>query len=136
MFVESMSREEKAALLGALGYLASADGEFSHEEVSFLEVMASVLGLEASKVLTSEGRTLEEIIAPIQDPRHQRAAVIELVRLAWADEHFSEAEVGVIGQIAEIFQLDAKTLAAIKEWVQQELTEQSDGSPRSDDSTG
>lgn len=124
MYVESMTREEKAALLSALGYLASIDGEFSHQEISFIEVMASVLGLDASKVFTTEGRPLQEIIAPIKDPRHQRAAVIELVRMAWADEQFTDDEMGVVDQIAKSFELDENTLRAIKEWVQQEIIEQ------------
>jgi hypothetical protein len=121
MYVESMSREEKAALLSVLGYLASIDGELSQEEVSFLDVMSGVVGLDASKILTTEGRSLEELIAPIKDPRHQRATVVELVRMAWADSSFTDGEMHVVEQAAKIFKLDDRTLEAIKEWVVNDL---------------
>ena len=121
MHVESMNREQRAALLSVLGYLASVDGELSSEEVSFLDVMAGVVGLDASKILTPEGRTLEEILAPITDPRHQRATVVELVRMAWADAKFTNEEQEVVDETARIFKLDERTLTAIKEWVVNEL---------------
>lgn len=121
MFFDAMSLEEKQALLGALGFLASVDGAFTSEEVSLIEVMATVLDVDSSTVLSGEPRTLREILTPLVDARHRRAVLIELVRMAYVDQRFSAEELVTIDEIAKIFEIDEATLTAVKEWVEQEL---------------
>ena len=54
IFVDSMDREEKTALLGALGYMARVDGVLSPEEVSFIRGMAATL--ELCRLAEKQGR--------------------------------------------------------------------------------
>jgi uncharacterized tellurite resistance protein B-like protein len=121
MFVDAMTTAEKYALLGALGYMAGVDGELTAEEVSLIEVMATVLGIDARTVLVGEPRPLEEILAPIVDAKHQRAVLIELLRMAYVDQRFTAEEVATVDRVAEIFAIRGPALVAFKEWVEQEL---------------
>jgi uncharacterized tellurite resistance protein B-like protein len=122
VFVDSMTIEEKQALLGALGFMARVDGRLSNEEIAFIRASAAIFELDAEPVLVDDpARSLATILEPVIEEKSQRAIVLELVRLAHADQCFSLDELVVIEEIATvIFGLDARTLEAIKDWVVRE----------------
>ena len=67
MFTHLLSTEQRSALVQVLAFLAKADGEFSSDEVEFIDAVSRQLGIQKQPVVDGvEVKDLAEILAPVQ----------------------------------------------------------------------
>lgn len=115
MFLHMFSKEEKTAFLQLAYQLAIADGHEAAEELGMLEECAREMGFDGLPELKLDA-DLDALLDVFQAPESRRALLLELLRLAHADENYAEFERLVIDRVALDFGLDQRFVRLGSEW--------------------
>ena len=98
------SSSERKAYLRILTSLAWADGEIEHDELEVVHLAASELSVALSE-RDLEERDLEELATKVTDVALQGRLLDEMAKLAMADGHAGDEELGEIKALAQLWQL-------------------------------
>jgi uncharacterized tellurite resistance protein B-like protein len=118
------SGKEKAAYLGALASLATADRHADEEELEHLRELGSAAGLteqESKIVLTSaedtSGDYLLKCLDTLKTSELRYSLVTDLIALAKADDHYSEDEKTNIEKVSRYLNVDKNQFSILDQYV-------------------
>ena len=103
---------EKKAFLRVLSQLAWADGVVEESELKVLHLAASELSVALSE-RDLEERDLDELAAKIEHPDLRAKLLIELARLAAADDDLAPEELATIQYFASYWKIDPPVLEGV-----------------------
>jgi uncharacterized tellurite resistance protein B-like protein len=124
------AEHERAAYLGALAGLATADREASDEEVEQLREIAHAAGLstedeqnilEAAKDIS--GNDLKKHLDVLKGSMLRYSLITDLIALAKADQSYTEDERTMIERVAKYLNVDEKQFAVLDQLVNRAATE-------------
>jgi uncharacterized tellurite resistance protein B-like protein len=125
---------EKAAYLGALAGLATADREADAEEVAHLREIAHDAGLSAEdeqKILDAAkdmtGMDLKNHLDVLKGSTLRYSLITDLISLAKADGTYTDDEKRMVEKVAKYLNIDEKQFSALDQLVNKAATE--GGSP-------
>lgn len=125
MFAELLTKQERQALIDLLTFLAGIDGEISPPEVVFLKETQRRLDLEGYEVPI--GATIETTCAAFERTKAKRVALVELIKIAYADSIYDPAERAGIRRIAQLMDEGEATVQSLEAWVEAGLRWQAEG---------
>jgi uncharacterized tellurite resistance protein B-like protein len=121
----SYSEKEKAAYLGALASLATADREASEEEITHIQEMAHAIGLSSEdeqQVLhaarDASGEDLKTNLSLLKGSDLRYSLITDMIALAKADGSYSEEEKTNIQKIANYLQVDGRQFEVLDQYVE------------------
>ena len=116
--------KEKAAYLGALASLATADRHADQEELDHLRELGTAAGLteqESELVLTSaedtSGDYLLKCLDTLKTSELRYSLVTDLIALAKADDHYSEDEKANIEKVSRYLNVDKNQFSILDQYV-------------------
>ena len=124
------AEHERAAYLGALAGLATADREASDEEVEQLREITHAAGLstedeqnilEAAKDIS--GNDLKKHLDVLKGSMLRYSLITDLIALAKADQSYTEDERKMIERVAKYLNVDEKQFAVLDQLVSKAATE-------------
>lgn len=114
---------EKAAYLGVIASLATADHEASGEELEYLQALCESADLpedQTQKVLAAatndSGSYLQQNLDALRNSELRFSLVTDLITFAKADQNYSEAEKAQVAKIAAHLQVDQKQFALLDQY--------------------
>src|SRR5688572_29653969 len=125
------AEHEKAAYLGALAALSTADREASDEEVEHLREIARAAGLseeDEQKILEAakdtSGNDLKKSLDVLKGSDLRYSLITDLIALAKADESYTEDEKQNIERVANYLNVDQKQFSVLDEFVDKAATDE------------
>jgi uncharacterized tellurite resistance protein B-like protein len=125
------SAHEKAAYLGALAALATADREANEEELGHLREIAHAAGvtsdeeqniIEAAKDTT--GNNLKKCLDTLKGSDLKYSLITDLIVLAKADDSYTEDEKGNIEKVARYLNVNQNQFSVLDQFVNKAAEEQ------------
>ena len=124
------AEHEKAAYLGALAGLATADREATTEEVELLREISQAAGLSAEdeqKILQAakdmSGNDLKKHLDVLKGSMLRYSLITDLIALAKADQDYTEDEKKMIEKVAKYLNVDEKQFAVLDQLVNKAAAE-------------
>lgn len=118
------SAHEKAAYLGALASLATADRHANEDEISHLQEMAATAGLsdeDSQTVLESakdtSGQYLLKCLNILKASELRYSLITDLIALAKADETYTEDEKANIEKVAKYLDVNGNQFSVLDQFV-------------------
>jgi hypothetical protein len=113
--IAKLTKEQRAALMELLIYLAKADGKVDDVEERLLEQYAHLTGVESCSLKNSH--TIEDLVAPFNSPESRVAVLQELMRLSHYNNYFSDEEQSAVLDVAAHMGFSMDLIAEIEGWV-------------------
>lgn len=113
--IAKLTRDQRAALMELLIYLAKADGKVDDIEARLLEQYAHLSGVESCSL--KNNRTLKDLVAPFDCAESRVAVLQELMRLSHYNNYFSDEEQSAVVDVAALMGFSMDLLAEIEAWV-------------------
>jgi tellurite resistance protein len=123
MFLSQLTPPQQDAFLQLAAQLVAVDGHFSVEE----QVMLSELAISTVDWVPGEVIPIAELIEAFDEPRSQAAALLELIRLAYADGDYGTEERAFIASLAQRMAITGERLARMEAWVVRRLALMAEG---------
>lgn len=122
MLDDRLTAEERRALLDLLITVALTDGKLSDAEVQFVQRVALPIGVEVGELLArADVIVFADVCAVLaKRPYSARLAVIELLRLAHADDVYARAEQAAIVELAARLDVSHPAFEQLEAWVRRE----------------
>ncbi|MFI3241664.1 MAG: TerB family tellurite resistance protein [Alphaproteobacteria bacterium] len=116
-----LDAEERLAFIRVLAGIANADNHLDDEEKEFIQNIAIVYGLSENTILQSLFNTSEEEILEAAKQITLRSTKLELVKemcmVAHANKVLEEAEMILLGKVAEAMGVELEKVEQISQWV-------------------
>lgn len=115
MFLHLLAGEERAAFLALAHHLIASDGlHIAAEESEMIRRMASEMNIDPQ---AGDGIAFDTAAGTFTTQRAKDAAYVELLGLAYADDHFSAAESELMRGLADRLSIDARRAGEMDAWV-------------------
>lgn len=125
MFLSQITSDElKQSFIELAHYVAGVDGHVHESEQEYIEQYMYEMGLEE---LTPSDRTLDQILAVVEDAHTKNIFFIEILALIFADGHYNEEEKQAVHVIREAFGFSQEKYESYKNWVISMSNLQSEG---------
>jgi uncharacterized tellurite resistance protein B-like protein len=115
VFLLNLSNSQKRAFPTLATAIVHADGRASVSEEALMARLQAELGLGAAAIFA-----VDEALAAFRDPPARRAALIELVGIAWCDGDVADAEAALLDCFAEKWSIGPEERIAIFNWVERQ----------------
>lgn len=115
MFAELLIERERQGLIDLLSLLAGIDGEVSPPEVAFIAEMKHRLDLDDYE--PRAGASIEQVCAAFERKKSKRVALVELIKIAYADSNYDASERAGIRRIAQLMGEDEDVVQELESWV-------------------
>ena len=116
--------QEKAAYLGALASLATADRHAGEEEINHLKEMSSAAGLPESETKIvldaandSSGKYLLKCLNTLKTSELRYSLVTDLIALAKADDHYTEDEKENIQKVSRYLDVNTDQFSVLDQYI-------------------
>lgn len=116
--------DEKAAYLGALASLATADRHANEEEIQHLSEMAETAGLTEQQAQTvvdsardTSGQYLLKCLDQLKTSNLRYSLITDLITLAKADDNYTDDEKTNIEKVARYLQVDKNQFSVLDQFV-------------------
>ncbi|MDD3344031.1 MAG: TerB family tellurite resistance protein [Sulfurospirillaceae bacterium] len=110
-----LKTEEKFAFLQLAQYIAQSDGEYGLKEKEIIGEYCIEMGIDNFEI-NKELIKFDEILNIFKSETSQRIVMLSLMALIHIDDHFGLHEHKTMTQVAEKFNLSAKTMHAFSIW--------------------
>ena len=119
MFLHELTPDERVAFLALARSLVTADQHLDLGEIAVLHHLAAELGVSVQTGGAADAPPPEEAFATL---RAREIAILELLRLAYADGRFGGEEVVLVTDLAARFRIPGNRLRAFDSWVRDYIT--------------
>jgi uncharacterized tellurite resistance protein B-like protein len=109
-----LDHEARLAFAGLAHRVLQSSGEISATEARVLFVMLAELELDVGALET--GEPVERMVTHIRHPRARMAALLELLRLAYADGDMRPEERAFIRWVADSWGMKERYVARAEDW--------------------
>jgi len=118
MFLSILDQDEKLAFFKLATNMAAVDETIAKEEVKILNQIKDELNLNNSSFSNElKKEDISSLCKKIKTNNSKKAAIIELLGLAYADNEFAPEEREFILEISKCFNISEKELSKYIEWV-------------------
>ena len=118
---DNLSEEQKMLFLRALARLASVDGSFDEEELSFIKYIANQHGVSDKELSDAiESDSDETVLKDLKTVKSRRLAleiIKEMCVLAHIDDNLADEEVMFIGKCGLAMGVEPEKTEQISNWV-------------------
>lgn len=119
MFLHTMTQTEKLAFVGLARAIVEADGVTHEAERELLRAIALEAGARIEDV---PPRVVDDtLIEAFPTPRSRRAAMLELMGIAFADGSMHRSESAVITDVARQFKIADEDVIWMNRWVARQV---------------
>ena len=112
--LDKLNKAERIALMDLLVVIAKADGEITAEERKFLDGYSKGLEVSWSSAYNND---IDNVLSLFVSYQSKMIVLIEILRLAYKDGNYSDAERAGVAVIAETLKVNSKDLERAEEWV-------------------
>jgi len=119
MFLHILTDRQQAAFLSLARQFIEADQALSDEESNHLELMMAETGWDFDEEVPV--RPLEELVPEFDTPTSRRVALLELIAVGHADEHFHPDEDAFVRDLAGRWDVNAAEVARLEGYVQKQI---------------
>src|SRR5688572_5377506 len=128
MILEGATDGDKAAYLGVIASIATADHEATEEELAYIEALCESAALpeaQTAEVLQTAREAsephLKQHLETLKNSDLKYSLVTDLITFAKADEHYSEAEQQHVERIAGLLQIDQQQYGLLNQYSEKAL---------------
>ena len=139
--LQNYSENEKAAYLGAIASIASADRVASEEEVAFLEALSQTAGLAPDQqqaviaaAQDSSNVSIKQCLDQLKNSDLRYSLITDIMNFAKADGKLSGEEENQIQQMAQYLNINQQQYGALHQFVNQASEAQQQGQDPTDES--
>ena len=113
--LDRLTEIEQGALVELLELVAKADGDISKQEREFLDKYSKAIGASWNK--GSADMNIDGVLSKFETYQSKMIVIIEMMRLAYIDGDYSDAERAGVAVIAEKMSISSKTLELAEGWM-------------------
>lgn len=119
MFLHTLTDDQQTAFLALAKQFIAADQTLSGEEHNQLELAMAETGWDFDEEVPE--MTLEDIVPHFDTPTAQKVALLELIGIGHADQHFHPDENAFVLNVAGKWGIGEDTVRSLESWVQRQL---------------
>ncbi|MBM3458834.1 MAG: hypothetical protein FJX77_09930 [Armatimonadetes bacterium] len=119
MFVHTLNDAQQTALLALAQRFVHADARLAESERNLLELLAAEAGRNPADEIPEQ--TMDSLLAAFDTRQARAVAVLELIGVGHADDHFCPAESLALSEIAGGLGFNGQEVQAMESWVQRQL---------------
>lgn len=118
MFIQNLNKEQQAAFLFLAQELINSDEKLESKELIIMDTIIQQIGENVQQ----KSIQLHELPVIFDSNLAKHSALLELISIAYADEHYHDSEKKLILDYTKALNVTDKQLSQLENWIKRQLS--------------